>query len=180
MTPQAAKICPKIIKKTENFAKKYDIRLRKFKNIESLKMVSKLLNGQYLRSCEQLSKKIGFYSRFWGKIWIHKLDLLGYFCVHKNKKKLIKKWNSQRKFIESETPKIVSKRLKSLFLGVMSNYRRNRFTFVFWTPRNQKKRTNKMRCELLKDQKCPFLRKLWQFSIGVKKWGNKFDLLSYF
>ena len=34
-------------KNTKNLAKKYDFRLRKFKNIESPKMVSKRLNGQY-------------------------------------------------------------------------------------------------------------------------------------
>ena len=47
-------------KKTKNLAKKYYIRLRKFKNIESPKMVSKRLNGQYLRSYEQISTKFDF------------------------------------------------------------------------------------------------------------------------
>ena len=40
-------------KKTKNLTKKCDISCRKFKNIESPKMVSKRLKGHYLRSYEQ-------------------------------------------------------------------------------------------------------------------------------
>ena len=41
------------IKKTKNLTKKCDVSRRKFKNIESPKMVSKRLKGHYLRSYEQ-------------------------------------------------------------------------------------------------------------------------------
>ena len=47
-------------KKFENVAQKYDISYRKFKNNESPEIVSKQLNGQYLRSYEQLSRKSDF------------------------------------------------------------------------------------------------------------------------
>ena len=40
-------------KKTKNMTKKCDISRRKFKNIESPKMVSKRLKGHYLRSYAQ-------------------------------------------------------------------------------------------------------------------------------
>ena len=40
--------------KKQNLTKKCDISLRKFKNIESPKMVSKRLYGHYLRSYEQI------------------------------------------------------------------------------------------------------------------------------
>ena len=93
-------------KKTKNLAKKYYIRLRKFKNIESPKMVSIRLDGQYLRSYEQLSRPSDFNCDFEAKPepinWIYQ----GIFEYTKTKEKLIKKWdNSQRQFKKSETPK---------------------------------------------------------------------------
>ena len=54
-------------KKTQNLTKKCDINLRKFKNIESPKMVSKRVNGHYLRSYEQFSKKSDFKCDFEAK-----------------------------------------------------------------------------------------------------------------
>ena len=47
-------------KKIKNMTKKSDISRRKFKNIESPKMVSKQLKALYLRSYEQFYKKSDF------------------------------------------------------------------------------------------------------------------------
>ena len=67
MIPADGQNLPQNNEATKNLAKKYDIRLRKFKNIGSPKMVSKRLNGQYLRSYEQLSKKFDFKCGFKAK-----------------------------------------------------------------------------------------------------------------
>ena len=101
-------------KKSKSLTKKCDISRRKFKNIESKKMVPK---RPLLEELWAILENIGFLVRFSGKKWAQKSDLLGYFWVHKNKTKLIKKWdNCPKKKKKRGTPKTVSKRLKGHYL----------------------------------------------------------------
>ena len=82
-------------KKTKNMTKKCNISPRKFKNIESQKMVSKRLYGHYLRSYEQIKK-----NRILSRILRQ---------LHKNQKKLIRKLDiSRRKLKKRGTPNRVN------------------------------------------------------------------------
>ena len=68
-------------KKIKNMTKNSDISPRKFKNIESPKMVSKQLKGHYLRSYEQFEKKSDFkcFFCFFVRFFFHVISYLAHF-----------------------------------------------------------------------------------------------------
>ena len=100
-------------------------------------MGSTRLNGQYLRSYEQLSIK--FDSNCDCEVKPERINgiyLRIFEYLHKNQKKLIQNWNSShRKFKKSETPKMVSKRLNGHYLRSYDQLQKIELTIVFLTPK---------------------------------------------
>ena len=70
-------------------------------------------------------------------------DVQIYFWVHKNKKRLIKKWDfSTRKFKNIENPKMVSKLLKGHYLRSYEQFKKKSdFKYDFELKRERKNRT---------------------------------------
>ena len=140
-------------KKTKNLTKKYDISRRKFKNIESPKMVSKRLYGHYLRSYEQIKKNriLTTKSHFprgncsknswWKNVSApQKLDDFFKKVVSKNND-FISLAKTLKKFKNIESPKMVLKRLYGHYLRRYEQIKTNRILIVLFTLKKEELQT---------------------------------------